>query len=593
MSSALVWFRRDLRHFDHSALAAALAGHAQVHCAFVFDREILDALGTRADRRVTFIWDSVAELREALESLGGGLHVLHDEARSEIPALARKLQSAPSMRTATTSRMPWHETRRWQRNCANTASTGAIARTRSSSSWTKSLLAAVSRSRSSRPTAGRGWRGLPLRTSRRNPPGPRPAGWRPPIAQCLRSSRSVSRGRSSYWRPECRAVPGPGRLSGRRWRPMRMTGIFRRSQGRRVSPCTCASGQSRFASSCATRRRCRARVAAAWLSELIWREFFFAVLSARPDVVRQCYRREFDALAWDDDPAHWTAWCSGRTGYPLVDAAMRELAAQGTMHNRLRMVTASFLTKDLGIDWRRGERWFAAELLDYDLAANNGGWQWSASTGCDAQPWFASSIRSSSHAASTRPATTSGPGCRSWHEFRRTRACTVGDDAARAGGGGLPRRARLSGADREPRCCATAYACALRGHPWRDGARVSRDESWMRRALVLAARAQAEGEVPVGALVVRDGAVLGEGWNRPIGTHDPTAHAEILALRAAAAAVCRLPARRRDALRDARALPDVRRGDRACAHRAARVRRLGPAPGRRRQRLQPGRPPTR
>ncbi len=128
--------------------------------------------------------------------------------------------------------------------------------------------------------------------------------------------------------------------------------------------------------------------AAAWLSELVWREFFFAVLSARPDVVRQCYRREFDALAWDDDPAHWTAWCSGRTGYPLVDAAMRELAAQGTMHNRLRMVTASFLTKDLGIDWRRGERWFAAELLDYDLAANNGGWQWSASTGCDAQPWF-------------------------------------------------------------------------------------------------------------------------------------------------------------------------------------------------------------
>ena len=79
MSSALVWFRRDLRHYDHSALAAALAGHAQVHCAFVFDREILDALGTRADRRVTFIWDSVAELREALQSLGGGLHVLHGE----------------------------------------------------------------------------------------------------------------------------------------------------------------------------------------------------------------------------------------------------------------------------------------------------------------------------------------------------------------------------------------------------------------------------------------------------------------------------------------------------------------------------------
>jgi deoxyribodipyrimidine photo-lyase len=128
--------------------------------------------------------------------------------------------------------------------------------------------------------------------------------------------------------------------------------------------------------------------AAAWLSELVWREFHFAILAARPDVVGHCFRREFDALQWEDDEAAWQAWCQGRTGYPLVDAAMRELVAQGTMHNRLRMVTASFLTKDLGIDWRRGERYFAAQLLDYDLAANNGGWQWSAGTGCDAQPWF-------------------------------------------------------------------------------------------------------------------------------------------------------------------------------------------------------------
>jgi deoxyribodipyrimidine photo-lyase len=82
------------------------------------------------------------------------------------------------------------------------------------------------------------------------------------------------------------------------------------------------------------------------------------------------------------------AWCEGRTGYPLVDAAMRELSATGAMHNRLRMVSASFLVKDLGIDWRRGERYFADQLLDYDLAANNGNWQWCASTGCDAQPWF-------------------------------------------------------------------------------------------------------------------------------------------------------------------------------------------------------------
>jgi len=135
-------------------------------------------------------------------------------------------------------------------------------------------------------------------------------------------------------------------------------------------------------------RASRAAGAAAWLAELVWREFYFAILAARPDVVDHAFKREFDALAWETDERGWLAWCEGRTGYPLVDAAMRELDATGAMHNRLRMVTASFLVKDLGIDWRRGERYFAEKLLDYDLAANNGGWQWSASTGCDAQPWF-------------------------------------------------------------------------------------------------------------------------------------------------------------------------------------------------------------
>ena len=105
-------------------------------------------------------------------------------------------------------------------------------------------------------------------------------------------------------------------------------------------------------------------------------------------MLEHAFKREYDALQWESGDVAWRAWCEGRTGYPLVDAAMRQLSATGAMHNRLRMLAASFLVKDLGIDWRRGERWFAAKLLDYDLAANNGGWQWAASTGCDAQPWF-------------------------------------------------------------------------------------------------------------------------------------------------------------------------------------------------------------
>ena len=125
-----------------------------------------------------------------------------------------------------------------------------------------------------------------------------------------------------------------------------------------------------------------------WLSELIWREFYQMVLWHRPDVVDKSFKPEFDALKWDDKPEWFQAWCEGRTGYPLVDAGMRQLNETGYMHNRLRMVVASFLTKDLGIHWFEGERYFAAHLNDYDLAANNGGWQWAASTGCDGQPWF-------------------------------------------------------------------------------------------------------------------------------------------------------------------------------------------------------------
>jgi len=112
------------------------------------------------------------------------------------------------------------------------------------------------------------------------------------------------------------------------------------------------------------------------------------VLWHRPDVVDHSYRPEYDGLRFANDAAHFAAWCEGRTGYPLVDAAMRELNSTGRMHNRLRMVAASFLVKDLLCDWRWGERHFAKKLLDYDLASNNGNWQWAASTGCDAQPYF-------------------------------------------------------------------------------------------------------------------------------------------------------------------------------------------------------------
>jgi deoxyribodipyrimidine photo-lyase len=125
-----------------------------------------------------------------------------------------------------------------------------------------------------------------------------------------------------------------------------------------------------------------------WLNELIWREFFANILYHFPHVLRHSFRPGLRRIAWQNDPAHFAAWCHGQTGYPVVDAAMRQLLASGWMHNRARMITASFLVKDLLVDWRWGERWFMQHLLDGDPAANNGGWQWTAGTGTDAAPYF-------------------------------------------------------------------------------------------------------------------------------------------------------------------------------------------------------------
>lgn len=125
-----------------------------------------------------------------------------------------------------------------------------------------------------------------------------------------------------------------------------------------------------------------------WLNELIWREFYVNILYHFPYVLRGSFRREYDAIAWRNDPTEFAAWRDGQTGYPVVDAAMRQLRQTGWMHNRARMIVASFLVKDLLINWQWGEQWFMQQLLDGDPAANNGGWQWTAGVGTDAAPYF-------------------------------------------------------------------------------------------------------------------------------------------------------------------------------------------------------------
>ena len=125
-----------------------------------------------------------------------------------------------------------------------------------------------------------------------------------------------------------------------------------------------------------------------WLSELIWREFYSMILDQFPYVEKKAFIKKYQSIQWNQNKKWFQAWCKGQTGFPIVDAGMRQLNQTGFMPNRVRMITASFLVKDLLIDWKKGEKYFAEKLLDFELASNNGGWQWCSSTGCDAQPYF-------------------------------------------------------------------------------------------------------------------------------------------------------------------------------------------------------------
>jgi deoxyribodipyrimidine photo-lyase len=402
-SSALVWFRRDLRDFDHAALSLALRRHGRVYCVFVFDTDILGPLlrrGPVADRRVDFILRCVLELDAALRAQGGGLIVRHGRAVAEIPRLAAQLDVAavyanrdyePMTRVRDTAvaaalaadGRAFHDCKDqviFERDEILTqAGTPYAVFTPYARAWLRKLAPADLAAHDCTPRPGQ--LALPVTVS----PAPsfptlRDLGFAPTDLDSLRLPCGMTGGATL-----CDDfLERIDRYHAQRDFPAQK-GVSYLSPHLRVGT---VSIRQLAAAAHAASLHPDGRGAACWRNELIWREFYQMVLWQRPDVGDRCWRRECDALIWDDAPDLFAAWRDGRTGYPLIDAAQRQLLASGWMHNRLRMASASFLVKDLGIDWRLGEAHFAAWLLDYDLAANNGGWQWCASTGCDAQPWF-------------------------------------------------------------------------------------------------------------------------------------------------------------------------------------------------------------
>jgi len=392
MDTALIWFRRDLRLADHAALFHALNAARRTRAVFVFDTDILDTLADRADRRVAFIWRGVAELKAALEARGGALHVLHGSARREIPALAARwgVDAVFAARD--------YEPFAGARDAAVAATLAAQGRrlilvkdqvvfdtdeVLTGTGRPFQVFTPYKRAWLARLTPER-YAAYPVeeRLDRIQPEAPallpnlEALGFRSEALDALRlvpgeaGARDLlgdflGRMRAYRQQRDFPALKGPSYLSAH----LRFGMVSIRELVRRALEIGGEGGET-------------------WLSELIWREFYQMLLWHYPHTAEHAFQAKFDAITWPDPPGHFEAWAAARTGYPIVDAAMRQLNGTGYMHNRLRMIAASFLVKDLHVDWRRGERYFAEKLLDYDQAANVGGWQWSAGVGADAQPWF-------------------------------------------------------------------------------------------------------------------------------------------------------------------------------------------------------------
>jgi deoxyribodipyrimidine photo-lyase len=398
----LVWFRRDLRCFDHAALHHALACSEQVYCAFIFDRAILDEL-PRADRRVEFIQSSVCELEDALHAMGGALIVQHAHAEEAIPELARRL----GVDAVFANRDYEPAARRRDQHVAHILEQEG----RALHLYKDQVIFECDEilSQSAKPFSvftpyKKAWLArLHRETDILKPHQVEQYSTR--LAASAKYVRHVPHLEELGFGPTNLASIGlPTGMRGGQALfdefAMHMQDYDRHRDFPALRGTSLLSVHLRFGTvsirglvrhAMQAMREGASRGAEMWLSELIWRDFYFMILHYHPRVETQAFKPEYDTIVWEQGPdanSLFQAWCKGETGYPLVDAAMAQINRTGYMHNRLRMMTASFLVKDLGIDWRRGERYFAEKLNDYDLSANNGGWQWAASSGCDAQPYF-------------------------------------------------------------------------------------------------------------------------------------------------------------------------------------------------------------
>ena len=371
-STTIFWFRRDLRLTDNAVIYRALKENQKVLPLFIFDTEILEKLEDKADKRVEFIHQSLLQLKQQLEKLGSSLLILHGNPLDFYKKLRPKA-------VYTNHDYEPYAKKRDEAVAASLKKNGSELRT-----YKDQVI--FDREEVLKDD------GTPYTIFT-----PYSKKWKSKLNAFYLRSYPVEKYFKNLKKINPLAFPSLDKIG------FEKTGAVFPERTIKQSIIKNYHEQRNFPATQSTTRlsvhlrfgtvsiRQLAQVAVkkneTWLNELIWRDFYHMILWHFP-TVEQAFKPAYDRVVWRNNEEEFEAWCEGRTGYPIVDAGMRELNETGFMHNRVRMIVASFLTKHLLIDWRWGEAYFAKKLLDFDLAANNGGWQWASGSGCDAAPYF-------------------------------------------------------------------------------------------------------------------------------------------------------------------------------------------------------------
>lgn len=374
---SVFWFRRDLRLHDNAGLYHALKGKTPVLPLFIFDTDILGDLKDRSDARVSFIHDYVKKIYDALTVKGSSLMVEYGKPITIFKAVLEKYD----VKAVYTNHdyEPYAQERDEQVRTLIIASGAEFHTFKDQVIFEKDEILSDS--------------GNPYKVYT-----PYKNKWLAKLNKFYLKPYPVEKYDSNFYKTKPFPFPSLKDIGFERTSiplPSETVpqGLIKKYGEQRDFPYIEGTSKLgihfRFGTISIREKAAKAQLLnEVWLSELIWREFFTQLLYHFPRVVTESFNDKFKKVAWRYDEKDFKKWCEGKTGYPLVDAGMRELNATGFMHNRVRMVTASFLTKHLLIDWRMGEAYFAELLLDYELASNNGNWQWCAGTGADAQPYF-------------------------------------------------------------------------------------------------------------------------------------------------------------------------------------------------------------